>query len=1813
MTRFNKAADQILKVASIRVSYRQISALMVLLAVMLPITAPIPAWAYNLNLPPMAEEVLTPTASNPLVASSAMDFVENLFSGFDDKKKRKKNDTGKVVEKTPAEDQAPKITAKVEPIANNTKPDAESLKSEYAATEPKRSPLAVAPQANELPIGEQDALFTPENNLGTPLGQTEPSAMNRAAAGSMRERAGIANFSFDIPVAGLSGRGMNASAGITYNSRLWTKSGTNHFTYDVENSWLAAGFNLSLGYLELQYPSGQSPIPKILTDPNGTRHQLFPVGNGYYETADGTFIRVSGYTATYPDGTKIRYYTDFATGVMQRHYPTAITDRHGNVIYTVYDSDLSGRLKYIVDTLGRSIRFHYDTTPEKKLVAVTMPTYLASPNTPTSDPSLDQQTVRFYYETLNLQYQNRFVGTMTVPNNGSIRVLKYVYFPGTKTGYRYDYSSSYGMIYRITSLSGMQVDSMSLSQTGGVVTTSHVEAASTKYNYPGTDTEPPSPTLSDMPKYNKRIDSWKDANGLLSSAETFFNVVEDALTFKRTTTITTPDNTVSETIANFKPGLWDDGLIKETSIKNSGGQTMSKNVLTWEEGLTGVGGRRNPRVKQVDLTNEANQTKSTIFEYADLLGTPCQYNNVCQVKEYDFGSTPVTLLRNTVTTYETGMNYINNRLLHLVKSVKVLIGGQAVSRTEYSYDTQPLTTYPNNSITNFDAAYNPATGGTTLYCEPGCSGTRQDCCWVIPGYSPQTGNRGNVTEIKSWADATNDSDPLADTTVIKYDIAGNALEATANCCQLKKWVYNSTNQYAYPVQTKKGLNDELVTSAVYDFNTGLVTSSTDENNQATSYLYEPDTLRPKKTTFPNGGYTLTEYSDKLITVASDLVPGFVRQTTTLDATKTVQSYSYFDGRGAGIRSATQTPDGWSVSAMEYDNVGRAKKTYNPFYASTPTGAVPVGTKYTEVVNFDALGRATQVKLQDSTIVNSYPNEAAVTVTYPDSTQVIGTASRAKDQADKERRQIVDALGRVIRVDEPTASGLGTVTSPNQPTFYNYDGNDNLSRVSQSDGTTTQERKFKYDSLSRMTHEKQVEANATLDVNGVKGAIDPVNKWTKILKYDSFGRLNEETDARGVKTNYLVYDGLNRIKQITYSDGTPQVTYTYDQARSGFFNNGALTRVETAAGVAPARPDTPATATEYDYDSMGRVVKHRQSIGTDNYSLEYGYNLVGQLTTEKYPSGKIVTTNYDANGRFASMADESRTYLSAVQYQNKGNSISSITLGNGATENFTLNDRLQMNGQELKRGSEVLQKYDYGYGKLDASGNLDTTKNTGQLAMIDAYIGVNKQWTQKFSYDSIGRLSEAKEYKQGNTNQLTYKQKFDYDRFGNLYRKAANNPITGQANPLSYTSIEDSDISRATNRFASATTYDDAGQVVTDNKFRSMSFSYDADGRQFKATKTGAVDTYAVYNAIGNRVATKVNNVWKYVIYDVFGELVAEYGVPSEGLGGIKYVQQDWLGSVRTITNNNGFVLARTDYQSFGEEIGNGVGLRSIEQGYSLDKVTRQGFGLAENDAGTGQQHTWFRKLETWAGRWTSPDPSLESMSLSYPQSFNRYSYVENEPTNFIDPDGLLMSIPGFCSAEYSAEQCGISFGFGFSWGAWGGYGGGGIGIQPPATSNNSTFESGYAAGSDIKAFLLKHYELIVKCLVDLGGSIALAAISCADGGFSSPDCWKSILDNAEPLAKCLELNPAAVKLKLPTLLRLAARGMEIIADISPPIDGIVVVPGEGGGTLGTKIPDALGPPVKKPKGKIKTTRRTPRQFPGGGKKKPPPLIKDRND
>jgi len=201
--------------------------------------------------------------------------------------------------------------------------------------------------------------------------------------------------------------------------------------------------------------------------------------------------------------------------------------------------------------------------------------------------------------------------------------------------------------------------------------------------------------------------------------------------------------------------------------------------------------------------------------------------------------------------------------------------------------------------------------------------------------------------------------------------------------------------------------------------------------------------------------------------------------------------------------------------------------------------------------------------------------------------------------------------------------------------------------------------------------------------------------------------------------------------------------------------------------------------------------------------------------------------------------------------------------------------------------------------------------------------------------------------------------------------------------------------------------------------------YDANGRMIKASKASIPDAISTYDASGLRVAEKVNDVWRFLIYDVGGKLVTEYGgLQSSDEGGVKYLFSDWQGSTRAVLSNTGTVNARSDYSAFGEEIQAGIGLRTVTQGFGSAQNPRQKYGLTERDDATGLDHTWFRKHENRAGRWTGADPYGGSMSIGDPQSFNRYHYVGNDPLNFIDPSGL------------DAAGSGTSYGTGILWTLW---------------------------------------------------------------------------------------------------------------------------------------------------------------------------------
>ncbi|MFS8086951.1 MAG: RHS repeat domain-containing protein, partial [Acidobacteriota bacterium] len=183
---------------------------------------------------------------------------------------------------------------------------------------------------------------------------------------------------------------------------------------------------------------------------------------------------------------------------------------------------------------------------------------------------------------------------------------------------------------------------------------------------------------------------------------------------------------------------------------------------------------------------------------------------------------------------------------------------------------------------------------------------------------------------------------------------------------------------------------------------------------------------------------------------------------------------------------------------------------------------------------------------------------------------------------------------------------------------------------------------------------------------------------------------------------------------------------------------------------------------------------------------------------------------------------------------------------------------------------------------------------------------------------------------------------------------------------------------------------------------------------------------------GQRVQTTQAGVTKSYFYDINGSVVAEYeATGGTGYGALKrlnvcaggrllavdevqtngtkltsYVMADRQGSTRVLMDAAGAVTSRHDYLPYGEELGAGTGMRATGQGYSAADSVRQRYAETRMDDATGLDHTLWRKLETRSGRWTTPDPYGRSLRVANPQSFNRYSFVLNDPVNRVDRSGL---------------------------------------------------------------------------------------------------------------------------------------------------------------------------------------------------------------
>ena len=1442
------------------------------------------------------------------------------------------------------------------------------------------------------------------NDTGAQFGRDSASVTAPPAAFPGMERPDTGSFMMSLPLVDLPGRGLNVKLNLNYDSSLYQLE-TDQIHWYVKGTedtpqYPSRGFMLGYGML-IEHnantscslfllngsgscgtsPSGVSYFKGVtFIDETGAKHRI---ENGV--SVDSSDIRLSFQNGsriiTYPDGTTYvfgaaskRNVETWRSPTFQHvnavcyqqcttsdnvYFPVKIIDRNGNFI-TITSSGLN--ITKITDTLGREINFNYASN---KLVSIDVPGFT---------PDTRREVARFFYRTYTVtwNFRDQTPSTTSYTFNG----LESVYVPGTKSGWHFDYSS-YGQIWEVKNLLGMQYDAAT-----NTLTSLGTEVAKTSYSYNGTPLNPNTSLLFTLPNYKERIDEWLSDPS--DSTQPRRRVVHkytvdywSEINSKRSITyIEAPNGTTNVIRKRYYKAedhsvdwskTWDEGVTLEEKAQ-VGNKVYRQVNYIWEKTVQGA------RPVERTVTNDIGQRRKTVYKFYNpndpsFPGVK-SYMNVREIIEHGFDG---TVLRRTVADYVRDAPWTDRWLIKLPKRTQVFDGNSTTpsSQVDYDYDTEALTPY-SDITASLSMMYDPS----------------------VPA------QRGNATKVTSYTNAANPSQGATVSAKFKYDIVGNVIESTDANNNVSKVDYGP--EYRRALATKlttpapdptgnTGSTQGFTTINTFNFNTGLLVKTQDENDQFTTYDYSDPINRLKKVSRPDGGSTTYTYTQTPTEMS-------VGVTNALDNARSTQFYEFTDGRGWSIRKQIFHGDGkYSIIDKEYTDMGQVSRVSNPYLGGL-NGTRPPSpdSRVWTATSYDALNRMLAV---------TTPDNAQVKTDYD------GERALITDQAGNQHINKLDELGRFIDVWEilpanttdPNAEGVSfpnhAEVSKGYHTSYRYDVLNNLRKVQQG----AQQRFFHYDSLSRMLAQKLPEQ----EVNSSISFTDPVTgntQWSMSYDYDSAGNLRHMTDPRGVLTTYN-YDAQNRITSRTYSNDasqTPGVSFKYDgvgAANTVPFSKGMLTSVSTSGGFV-------SSCTYDEYDVMGRVRQSTEIIESNSpFVMHYAYDLAGNMVSQTYPSGRVVLTEIDDAGRVAGVRKQSSNdyYVGgaasaavgsrSIQYAADG-SVKSAGLGNGLWETTDYSDlRLQVKSFKLGTtpGSGNRFQLDYDYFPTN-NGNIKSQTIT--VPTINAVGGA--MFTQNYQYDALNRLKDVAE-----VGGLA--QNYVYDQFGN---RAVASGFVGD--PLTPQQLSDYD--PATNRLR-AKEYDKNGNITRDAVGQGHSYQYDGGNRIYKVD--GGAATYS-YDGRGQRAKIVTPTGTLLLVHNIMGEVVAEYGGPPPvGAGGTSYVTSDGVGTPRIITGTNindagGGVRARHDYLPFGEEMGQrSDGQRNTNQGYvgSNDNV-RQKFLGKDRDKESGLDLLGARHYSSTQGRFMSVDPLTSSGTVGNPQSWNRYTYGFNNPVVFADPSGL---------------------------------------------------------------------------------------------------------------------------------------------------------------------------------------------------------------
>ncbi len=806
-------------------------------------------------------------------------------------------------------------------------------------------------------------------------------------------------------------------------------------------------------------------------------------------------------------------------------------------------------------------------------------------------------------------------------------------------------------------------------------------------------------------------------------------------------------------------------------------------------------------------------------------------------------------------------------------------------------------------------------------------------------------DNGNPIAKTAYTSSLRSGDPASYTTTYEYN---SNMERT-------KVIYPKGNWVKYTYDNKGNLLEIRRKKIAAPDEPDLL------NDIVTTFTYEPNFSQIKSITAPGRNittytYDYEGYPDTYPTNCGNLM----KITYPSVAAQTIETQFTYNTYGQ-VETATD-PNGNVTKYEYYPATGYLKKIIQGY------GAL----NYVTEMGYDDVGNVTSI---------IDPRSNTTTFEYNALNQLTKTISPTP--FNYETKYSYDENGNLKQVDRQTGNSL----NPWQTTTYTYTILDKLASLTDDLSHTTY---FDYDLNENRSSITDAEGNITeyvYDERDLLWKTIQVNEGQQYITeyaYDDNGNLKEIKDVRSNRTTYQ-YDDFDRLTLTNYQDGTTE-SYTYD-----------------AAGNLKTKTDQKDQTIEYDYDELNRLtLKTYPDLATVDYvydtasrlidvidatgTIHYVYDEVNRVEQVTYPGAITAAYQYDANGNRTRLTYPGSSYI--TYWYDELNRLTDIK--DSASQVIAHYDYDALfRRTELDYANSTQATYYY-----DAINRLETLTNTFSptpKAYSYTYDNVGNRLTMQtaegthgYIYDDIYQLTSVTYPDASSTT-------YNYDKAGNRTSRVNGGTTEYTPNEMNQYDL----VGRA------PYTYDDNGNL-TNNGINS--YGYDYENRLISATTPAHAATYT-YDAFGRRVQKDVDGTITNFIYDgdqviletnstgatqakyIYGPGIDEPILMERG-GETYYYHFDGLGSVTDITDSTGTTVESYSYDVYGEP----NTASSIDNPYLF----------------TGRRYDTETGLYYYRARYYSPKIGrfLQKDKIGFYAGNNLYTYVDNNPVNWVDPLGL---------------------------------------------------------------------------------------------------------------------------------------------------------------------------------------------------------------